>query len=185
MKETSKCFERRVKDKTFDLYLHGLGIDIGSGYDLLKVPGGEVQPFDFRHGDAQFLFGVKDSIFDFVYSSHCLEDLVNPNTALSNWIRVCKSGGYIYVVVPDEELYEKNTWPSRFNIMHRWSCTFTKGSKLPKSIFLPEFLEDFGQQACLIKMFLNSDNYNPFLPDEIDQTRGKACCQIEFILQKK
>jgi hypothetical protein len=44
---------------------------------------------------------------------------------LSNWTRVLKSGGYLYVMVPDYLLYEKLTWPSRFNADHRQSFSNT------------------------------------------------------------
>jgi len=38
--------------------------------------------------------------------------------ALSNWWQLVKSGGYLIIVVPDEDLYEQGLWPSIFNADH-------------------------------------------------------------------
>lgn len=38
MKETFKNYEDRVKNKDFENYLHGYGIDIGGGDDCLVLP---------------------------------------------------------------------------------------------------------------------------------------------------
>lgn len=39
--------------------------------------------------------------------------------ALSNWWRLVKPGGYLILVVPDEDLYEQGIWPSIFNNDHK------------------------------------------------------------------
>ena len=106
-KETSKCYQLRLSKGYFDNYLIGNGIDIGGGDDCLQITNGTVYCYDKEQGDAQYLSNLEDNSFDFVYSSHCLEHMINPIIALKNWIRVCKSGKYIYVTVPEENLYEK------------------------------------------------------------------------------
>src|SRR4051812_22170014 len=98
MNETSKCFDIRQARGDFDKWLHGDGIDIGSGTDPLKIPNGIVTPWDKQDGDAQYLLGLDDNRFDFVYSSHCLEHLKDVPIALQNWIRVLKPGGILYMV---------------------------------------------------------------------------------------
>lgn len=115
--ETAKAHDRRVREGFFDLYCKGRGLDIGFGGDPV-VPG--VQGFDFEHGDAQYLATVKDSTFDFVYASHTLEHMVDPRVALRNWWRVLRPNGYLLLLVPDRELYEKRlTLPSQWNSDHK------------------------------------------------------------------
>jgi SAM-dependent methyltransferase len=119
--ETSKCSAIRGKRGDFDVFLTGDGIDIGCGDDLLVVPHGHVEPWDVAQGDAQLLESCEEAQFDFVYSSHCLEHLVDVREALRNWVRVLRPGGALYFVVPDYALYEKLRWPSKFNPDHKHS----------------------------------------------------------------
>lgn len=100
-RETAKNFEDRIVNGDFEKYLHGNGIDVGGGADCLVLPNGiegKVQLWDLQDGDAQYLHSIKDNTFDFVYSSHCLEHMRNVKCALTNWIRVCKGGGYCMFV---------------------------------------------------------------------------------------
>lgn len=136
--ETEKAYERRAKLGWFDKYLVGSGIDIGCGPDKLKSPYktvlnevGQLIPFECRgwdtqDGDAQYMKGIDDCTFDFVYSSHCLEHMVDPSVAMSNWWRILKPGGFLVVVVPDEDLYEQGVWPSRGNGDHKTTWTVYK-----------------------------------------------------------
>ncbi|MEW5806425.1 MAG: methyltransferase domain-containing protein [Acidobacteriota bacterium] len=115
--ETSKARARRIRENFFEEYCKGQGLDIGYGGDLLAP---NCRGWDFEHGDAQFLRKVKDSSFDFVYSSHLLEHMEDPSVALKNWWRVLKPGGYLLLYMPHRELYEKrNTLPSRWNPSHK------------------------------------------------------------------
>jgi len=114
--ETAKSHERRLREGFFDKYCQGNGLDIGYGGDPV-VPG--VQGWDFEHGDAQYMKGLDDESFDFVYSSHLLEHLPDIDAALTNWDRVLKPGGFLLLYLPHRDLYEKKTTlPSRFNHDH-------------------------------------------------------------------
>lgn len=124
MRETSKCQALRQARGDFDQYLRGDGIDIGCGPDPLLIPSGTVRQWDVQDGDAQLMTGVPDGQFDFVYSSHCLEHMRDVPESLHHWTRILKPGGFLYVVVPDYMLYEKMTWPSRFNGDHKQSFSF-------------------------------------------------------------
>ena len=87
-------------------------MDIGFGGDSI-VP--NATGWDFEHGDAQYLKGLNDEQFDFVYSSHTLEHMQDPAVALKNWYRVLKKGGYLIIYIPHRDLYEsKKTLPSKF-----------------------------------------------------------------------
>jgi len=115
--ETSKARARRMREGFFDTYCRGHGIDIGFGGDLV-VEG--FRGWDAEDGDATFLEGLDDEAFDTVYSSHCLEELPDPVTALRNWWRVLRKGGHLILYLPHRDLYEKRTkLPSRWNIDHK------------------------------------------------------------------
>jgi SAM-dependent methyltransferase len=78
------------------------GIDLGyPGYDGIHLP-------------------FSDNSQDAVYSSHCLEHITDFPTALQEWFRVLKPGGFLIIVVPHYQLYEKTFFlPSRFNDDHK------------------------------------------------------------------
>ncbi len=115
--ETTKAHSRRVKEGFFEKYCKGNGLDIGFGSDLITK---DAKGYDFEHGNAQYLKGVKDNSYDFVYSSHTIEHLPDPSEGVKNWFRVVKPGGYLIIYLPHRDLYEKETTlPSRFNPNHR------------------------------------------------------------------
>jgi len=106
-------------------YLVGRIIDIGCGPDPITP---HAEPFDLAHGDAQYVAEVRpNAAYDAVCSSHCLEHMRDVPQALSQWWRLVKPGGYLILVVPDENLYEQGTWPSMFNLDHK--ATFRIGGE--------------------------------------------------------
>jgi len=115
--ETTKAHSRRAREKFFENYCKGKGLDIGFGSDLITK---DADGYDFEHGNAQYLKGIKDNSYDFVYSSHTIEHLPDPAVGVKNWFRVLKPGCYLTIYLPHRELYEKKkTLPSRFNHDHR------------------------------------------------------------------
>jgi ubiquinone/menaquinone biosynthesis C-methylase UbiE len=44
---------------------------------------------------------IENNSLDFVMSSHVIEHLPNPATALEEWLRVVKTGGVVFFIVPD------------------------------------------------------------------------------------
>ena len=114
--ETYKARGRRLREGFFEKYCQGRGLDIGyAGDSIVKT----VKGWDFEHGDAQYLNGLEDESFDFVYSSHLLEHVPDCELALTNWWRVLKPGGYLLLYLPHRDLYEKKGHlPSRFNDDH-------------------------------------------------------------------
>jgi len=115
--ETSKAKGRRLREGFFEKYCKGNGLDIGHGGDLLTH---NCEGWEIEDGDAQYLQGLKDTSFDFVYSSHTLEHTVDLTVTLLNWWRVLKKGGYLILYLPHRDLYEKKrTLPSRWNKDHK------------------------------------------------------------------
>jgi SAM-dependent methyltransferase len=110
----------------------GKGIDIGCGPDPVTE---DARRFDMQDGDANRITDFVHEQFDFVYSSHCLEHMHDPRTTILDWWKLVKAGGFLFVLVPDEDLYEQGVFPSRFNTDHKATFTIAKAqSWSPRSI---------------------------------------------------
>jgi SAM-dependent methyltransferase len=117
MMETEKAQKRRIQEGFFEKYCRGKGIDIGYGSYLLVE---NCRGWEIDDGDAQYMIGVPDEEYDFVYSSHTLEHLYDPLTALQNWWRILKPGGYLILFLPHRDLFEKKRMlPSLYNLDHK------------------------------------------------------------------
>ena len=103
--------------------LMGKGIDIGCGPDPVTP---DVCKFDVENGDANQITKYVHEVFDFVFSSHCLEHMRNPGEAILDWWKLVRPGGHLFFIVPDEDLYEQGVFPSRFNADHKATFTISK-----------------------------------------------------------
>jgi SAM-dependent methyltransferase len=186
MDEASKAMKRRGIAFNNTLF-PGKGIDIGAGPDCISKFGYDAYDWDMKDGDAQYLATLADGSQDFVHSSHCLEHMVDPKVAIKNWVRVCKSGGYVVVTIPDEELYEHNMWPSKFNGDHKWSFRVYKGTpKLPKSLTVFDLMKVIWKDTEIVSIKRLEGGFDFSLAKHIDQTGpvdGPECA-IEIILRK-
>jgi len=99
-------------------YLKGRGLDVGAG-DFKVLPHA-ISVDNMNH--AQFGFSVRPDVLvksaddlsvfasqsmDFVYSSHLLEHMEDPEKALKEWWRVVKTKGRMILYLPHEDLYPK------------------------------------------------------------------------------
>lgn len=188
MKETLKSKIYREQKNHFDLYLNGHGIDIGSGDDVLEIKNGIVDEWDLYHGDAQYMIGVPNEKYDFVYSSHCLEHMYDVEKTLMNWIRILKSNGYLYITVPDYILYEKLRFPSVYNTDHKNTFSIylnRQKVKRDNHYHSDNITNIFTKFNCkVINIELEDENFDYSIGPDIDQTRGNAQAQILFIAQK-
>lgn len=105
--------------------VQGSVIDIGCGSDPISP---SARCFDIDDGDANYITKFIHVTYDCVYSSHCLEHMVDAKLALKEWWKLVKPGGYLILIVPDEDLYEQGEFPSRFNSDHKWTFTISKRS---------------------------------------------------------
>ena len=193
MKECSKLIQRRLSDSNFlRRYFVGDGLDIGGKPDPLMLYKelfplmNSIITWDWEDGDAQFLKGVADGSLGFVHSSHCLEHLVDPAEGIRNWLRVIRSGGYLVITVPDEDLYEQGLFPSTYNRDHKWTFTiFKKKSWSNRSINLLDMVRELDPSAEVVRVEQLSANYRFDLP-RFDQTLTPVAeCGIELVIRKR
>lgn len=97
----------------------GYGCDIGFGGDKIskencvgidyptpytKVGGDEV---DIGVDLYKEKIPVADNTFDYVYSSHLIEDFEDTQSILQEHIRILKNGGHLALAFPDQQKYEQ------------------------------------------------------------------------------
>lgn len=177
---TSLALARRLRDPRYaDTYFVGRGLDIGAGPDGLgrshTWPHATIREWDIADGDATTLPGIAPETFDFVYSSHCLEHLEDQWAAVERWRYVLKRGGYLVLVVPDFDMYERGIWPSRIQ---------PDGHKSNYS--WPDVADLLRGNWDLLRLEVLTDRFDPSLPVSIDQTTPpyNAECGIEAIVRK-
>lgn len=191
---TSISLLRRVHDARFATrYFKGFGLDVGGGNDSLALYL-EFFPlvknlivYEQEQGDGQYLANVADNSFDFLFSSHCLEHLRDPEVALNNWLRVVKPGGHLVFQVPDEDMYEQGVWPSRFNTDHKHTFTMAKEkSWSPVSVNVLDLISGVRAKAKALSIAqVDHGVRTRLLGQGVDQTRfPMAECGIEIVLQK-
>jgi SAM-dependent methyltransferase len=79
-------------------FCKGSGLDIGAG----KWPLPGAIPVELKDGgDAM---NLPEGLFDFIFSSHCLEHLANPIAALEHWKTRIVDGGVIFLYLPHPEM---------------------------------------------------------------------------------
>jgi len=184
MKETSKADCRRFNDYLFKRVFKSKGIDIGAGDDCLEnglfKDQVECECFDLKDGDAEEI--NKPQIYDFVYSSNCLEHLHNPSRALANWLKILKPNGFLIFSVSDEDLYEQGVFPSKWNEDHKWTFTIKKRASWSfKSLNIIDLISHLNVK--ILRIQLVDSNYDYSLKD-VDQTLKNAEAFIEVVLQK-
>ena len=193
MKECSKSIMRRMHEPNFsNRYFVGKGLDIGGGPDPLglylelfpRMQG--VKIWDKTDGNAETLDTIKNCIFDFVHSSHCLEHLDDPSQALQNWFRVLKPDGYLVIMVPDEDMYEQGEFPSTWNGDHKFTFTISKkNSWSPKSINILDLLETLDENHEIIKIQKLDASYRYNIPRFDQSLTPIGECGIEIIIRKR
>lgn len=98
-------------------YCRGNGVDIGYGGDpviptAITVDFALDGQFCGDHpcnivGDARKLPWFAAHVFDYVYSSHCLEDFEDTLPVLREWMRIVKRGGLLVLLLPDQRKYAR------------------------------------------------------------------------------
>lgn len=99
-------------------YCIGKGCDVGFGGDKIKLDNCDGIDFPSPYtkvGKAKVDIGcdvinneipVPDNTYDYVYTSHLIEDFVDTKNGLEKFIRILKNGGNLVLVFPDQMKYE-------------------------------------------------------------------------------
>lgn len=99
-------------------YCTGKGCDVGFGGDKIKKTDCDgidfEQPYTYTGKDKVDIpcdvihneIPVPDNTYDYVYTSHLIEDFVDTKDALRKFIRILKNGGNLILVFPEQPKYE-------------------------------------------------------------------------------
>lgn len=115
--ETDRCRDRLIK------YCKGWGVDLGCGgvkikSDAIGVDKNSVENVvDIVCNIASLSLFAKNR-FDYVYSSHALEDLEKTESVLREWLKILKINGYLVLYLPDKDYYY-NIGDRRANPAHK------------------------------------------------------------------
>jgi len=185
----SRAYERRLSEGFYKKYIVGNGLDIGCSSHERSIST-DVKLWDktLGSGDATHMKGVPDNKYSYVMASHILEHIHDRETALKNWIRIVKPGGYLIVCVPDRDLYEnKKTLPSKYNRDHKCFFLLDKAEK-PDTHSFKETLEILNPFAELVYIKLCDDNWpgqDNVGPEHHRKLHPVGEFQIEAVLKKK
>ena len=175
--ETSKAKARREREKFFEKYCQGKGLDIGYGGDLLSE---NCRGWDIEDGNAETLESLKDSEFDFVYSSHTLEHVKDAEAALRVWWKVIKPGGYMILHLPDRDLYERRkTLPSRWNETHKRFFLLDR-DELPDTVGVMPLIQKSLSDYEIVEAKVCNEGHG--VPDPDKQSVGEY--SIEVVIKK-
>lgn len=79
-------------------YCRGKGLDVGAG----KWPLPGAKPVD--SGKTENATKLPKGPWDFIFSSHCLEHLINPVAALEHWRQRLRGGGVLFLYLPHPDM---------------------------------------------------------------------------------
>lgn len=197
MDEMTKSHAARLRAGDYE-WIKGNVLDIGCGPDPIKLPPpATVRGWDLDDGDATLLASLDDKSFDTVVSAHCLEHLFDPETAVRNWSRVLREGGYCYILVPLYSCYEKfNDFahggdnPAKFNGDHKTSWDLINLVDAPRNHrhFGYKEIVRLGAQAglTLVDLRIEVDNFpwKKWDDKEWDATMHGALAQLCIVYAK-
>jgi len=145
------------KEEAVPIFPHAFGIDLDyPGYDGLHLP------FD-------------DESVDAVFASHVLEHIPQYHTAIGEWFRVLRQGGFLVCIVPHQFLYEKRAGlPSKWNPDHKRFYT-------PAGL-LREIEEALPSNTYRVR-HLRDNDYGYLYSIEPDKHPG-GCYEIELVIEK-
>jgi SAM-dependent methyltransferase len=103
----------------------GRGLDIGGNNSNWAMPGAKL--IDLELDDEWNAFNLPDNLYDYIFSSHCLEHLPDWVGALDYWGSRLDIGGVMFLYLPH---YEQKYWRPWNNRKH-------------VNVLTPEFIRDY------------------------------------------
>lgn len=134
MSETDTC------RSTLEKYCTGYGLDIGHG-NMRPIKDSAICIESVQRTgdgwpthlscDAFTRLPFDSETFDYVFSSHCLEDAKETAFALKEWVRVLKVTGKLVLFLPDQATYEQycrdhNAEPNGAHVHKNFSMEFVE-----------------------------------------------------------
>lgn len=123
-------------------FCKGEGYDIGCNRIEWSFP--DSIPIDILFDDPWDAYNLPDVKVDYIYSSHCLEHLVNWVDALNHWTTRLKSGGVLFLYLPH---YNQEYWRPWNNRKHL-------------HIFSPEVIRDYMVDTGYTNIFHSGRDLN-------------------------
>ena len=121
----------------------GVGFDIGCSKTEWAFPNSI--PIDKEFNDKFDAMNLPSIDVDYIFSSHCLEHLDNWVAALDYWTSKIKSGGTLFLYLPD---YSQVYWRPYHNRKH-------------KHVFFPEVIADYlDSTKAFCKLFVSGVDLN-------------------------
>jgi hypothetical protein len=178
----------------------GTALDIGAAGDplaryraelpnLTQITGLDLEPMPSPLPSCDWIQAPATEIpagsrWDVVYSSHCLEHLTPDAIPIAavRWWNAVKLGGYLVIIVPDMEMYERGHWPSKFNGDHKTRWVLSRGGDEPDDVMgLWKFVHNLPNGKILRLHRLEAG----FIGDGYDQTASGVCeSGIEAVVRK-
>lgn len=95
----------------------GKGYDIGCMKKEWALPGSV--PIDLSFDDDYSALNLPEKNVDYIFSSHCLEHILDWVSVLDYWTSVIKEGGVIFLYLPDYSQKYWRPWNNRkhYNIL--------------------------------------------------------------------
>lgn len=124
----------------------GKGVDVGCGKIEWCFPG--ATPIDFSIGYEFHARNLPYLDYDYVFSSHLLEHLTEPWEALDHWYDCLKSGGVLFLYLPDVTSINGNEYHLPWN------------NKKHKSIIEPEHIHQYMIDKGFKKIFRSETDLN-------------------------
>lgn len=118
------------------LLCKGQGLDIGCNRLEWALPGARM--IDLTQNDGYDAYNLPDQIFDYVFSSHCLEHLTDWVKALDHWSTRLRAGGVMFLYLPH---FNQTYWRPWYNRKHL-------------SVLQPEYLMDYYKSRGYEKIFV-------------------------------
>jgi SAM-dependent methyltransferase len=177
--ETKRSLDHRHRDGFLRKYLRGENIlDIGPRRGKTETqpvsPGAIAVDLDYPGYDGRtlpFSNGSQDAVFCYYY----LQGLDDYRSAIDDWFRVLKVGGFLIIIVPHQYLFERKlTLPSSFVGGHK--RFYTPASLLQE---IQESLDPY----CYRLRFLEDDDFGFDYSIEPGKP-ADGCCDIAVVIQK-
>lgn len=121
----------------------GLGVDVGCSKSEWAFPGSILIDPAINEYDA-LNFPENANNLDYVFSSHCLEHLSNWVDVLDYWTSKLRSGGVMFLYLPDYSQHYWRPWNNRKHL----------------NIFTPEIVTDYMEHKNYINIFRSGVDLN-------------------------